>query len=164
MPRIASLYPAVQPSSGTLNNRHPRTDHKSHIRPPPNPGSHHRLRFARTSLARKHTVPKQSIFSGRSQTAPAASWKSKLGFLSHPIQRPPQPLTLEEKLRVAAGRIQRFEHQDRPEDRPEDRPQTKPHSKAHSRTHAGTQLTTKNPIRKRDKLQTRLSTFVAGRF
>lgn len=163
MPRFASLYPVVEPSSSTSNNRHPRINHKSYIHSPSNPSSRHPLRFARrprTSSVENNTTPKPSDLNNQSHTAPVTSWKSKHSFRSRSAQQPPQPLTLEEKLRVAADRIQRFEHQATSEDRP----QTKPHTKAHSKIRAGTQSTTKPPIRKRDRLQTRLNTFITGKF
>jgi ABC-type uncharacterized transport system ATPase component len=87
--------------------------------------------------------------------SPANSWKNKLRLRSSSRSKArAQPLTLEEKLRVAANRVRRFE---RAPVRQQSRTQARPKPKSRS-------AKTKAPTRKRDKLQTRLNNLIGGRF
>ena len=159
MPRIATLYPVHQPSSGTSQHRHRRNGHNSYLHPATKPYSKRTPEFRhrpRTLAHEKHPSSKPSIFSRSS----ANFWKSKFSFRSRTTQAPPQPLTLEEKLRVAADRVRRFDRQTKPQVRP----QTRAHTRRHPRIHAETLSKTKAPVRKRDKLQARLNTFTSGKF
>lgn len=162
MPRIASLYPTHQPPSGSSNNHRRRIDHNSYLHPAPKSHCYgtSRPRFTHRIRTFHRTASKPPRFGQRSQTA--TYWKSKLSFLSPRSVQQPQPLTLEEKLRVAADRVRRFE---RPQTRPQTRPQqTRIRTSTQARTRPVLPPRTKAPIRKRDKLQTRLNTFIAGKF
>ena len=174
MPRIESLYPTYQPSTSLSGNRHRRIDRNSYLHPPAKPRSRSILRFShrpRTLSNKSHKAPKPFIFGQRSQAShrrSASSWKSRLSFHSRSTQQAPQPLTLEEKLCVAADRIRRFERPTRPQTRSHIKPQagrqTRTKSKTQTRIHREPLSKSRAPVRKRDRLQDRLSTFVSGNF
>lgn len=174
MPRIASLYSPNQPSSSSYSNRHRRIDRNSYLHPPARPRSRPTLRFSHRprTLSHAHQTPtKPSLFSRRAQDTQrpsTASWKSRFSFRSHPTQQPSQPLTLEEKLRIAANRVGRFERQTRPPTSPRFRPQTRHQSttkpKKHTRIQAGVSSKSRTHSRKRDRVQRRLNTFASGKF
>ena len=131
MTRTASLYPTNQPSSRPASSRHRRIDRNSYLHSPTGSRSKPTLRFSdrpRSLAYSNHTTRKPSFFGRRSQSPyqPSRStWKEKLGLRSRSYQQPPQPLSLEEKLRVAANRIRRFERQTRPQARPQVKHQTR---------------------------------------
>ena len=167
MPRIASLYPANQPSSHPSSNRHRRIGRNSYLDPPKQSRSRYSLRFSsrpRTLAQSNRTPRKPSIFGRRSQTSyrsSTSSWRQKFGFRSQSYQPTSQPLSLEEKLRVAADRVRRFERQTIPQVRPQIKTRTK--NKRHTRIRTSRASKCHASVRKRDKLQSRLNTFASGK-
>lgn len=148
MPRIASLHSINQPSSSPHGTRHRRLDRKFHIRSPRKPRSRPTLRLfhrPRTLSHARHTPTWPSFFARHTQTTKrpsTTSWGSRFSFWSRTSQQQTQPLTLEEKLRIAGDRVRRFERQTRPSTSPRFSPQTpfQPKSKTKNRTRFHTRL------------------------
>lgn len=106
--RIASLY-STGHSPSSVHAEHRRRGHRSSYSQPPSslPSSYPHRHFRR-----HHTSRRRSLTNRRTETSRrpfATSWKDRLGFRSHPVHQHSQPLTLEEKLRVAANRVRHFE-------------------------------------------------------
>lgn len=175
MPRIVSLYSTNQPSSNSYGNRRRRIDRNSYLHPPARPHSRptSRYRFLKRphTFSHAHNQPTRPSFFTRhtlsSNRPSTASWKSRLSFRSRTSQQPAQPLTLEEKLRVAANRIQKFERQTKPPTSPligaQTRYQARNKPKRHTRIHAGILSKSRARSRKRDNFQRRLNTFTSGK-
>ena len=174
MPRIASLHSINQPSSSSYGTRRRRIDRNSYLHSPTRPHSRPTLRFPKRphTLSHAHRQPTRPSFFARhtySSTKPSTtSWKSKFTFRSRTSQQPVQPLTVEEKLRVAANRVRKFERQTRPPRSPLIGPQARhpPRNKPkrHTRIHAGVLSNTRTHSRKRDSFHRRLNTFTSGKF
>jgi len=174
MPRIASLHSINQPSSSSYGNRRRRIDRNSYLRSPTRPHSRPTLRFPKRphTLSHAYRQPTRPSFPTRhthsSNESSTTSWKSKFSFRSRTSQQPVQPLTLEEKLCVAANRIRKFERQTRPPTSPLIGPQARHQSrtkpKRHTRIHASVLSKPRTNSRKRDSFQRRLNTFTSGKF
>jgi hypothetical protein len=173
MPRIASLHSINQPSSSSYGNRRRRIDRNSYLHSPTRSRSRPTLRFPKRphTLSNAHRQPtRPSFFTRDSQSSKrpsTTSWKSRLSFRSRKFQQPVQPLTVEEKLHIAANRIRKFERQTRPSTSPLTGPQARhqPRSKPkrHTRIHAIVLSKPRTHSRKRDSFQRRLNTFTFGR-
>jgi hypothetical protein len=173
MPRIASLHSINHPSSNSYGNRRRRIDRNSYIHSPANPRSRPTLRLPRrpqTLFHTHHQSTRPSFFTRHNHSTKQSStsfWKSRFSFRSRKSHQPVQPLTLEEKLRIAANRVRKFERQTDPSTSPRfssqtrHRPKTK--SKRHTRTHAGVLPESRTHSRKRDRFQRRLKTFTSGK-
>lgn len=171
MPRIATLYPQHQPSSGTSKYGRRRIDHNSYLYPVPKQQSRIPYKFSsrpRTLAHKQHSTSQRSLFSRHAHNSYRSSGsfrKSKLSFRTRTrsAQVSPQPLTLEEKLRIAADRVRRFEKQAKPQTKSSIKLQTTTRTQGHSRPHTKVPSKTKVSIRKRDKLRARLRVFTFGK-
>lgn len=178
MPRIVSLHSSNQPSSRSKSNRHRRIGRGSYLHPParlrsgpgltyfrrPRTLGHTKHRPRKAFSASRHSTSRHSTAAHRPSTS---SWKSKFRLHSRTVPEP-QPLTLEEKLRVDADRIRRFERQTRVSHKPQihlsstHQSRTKP--KTHPRPHTGTSARLKPSLHKRDRFKNRLNTLGSGKF
>lgn len=174
MPRIASLHSINQPSSSSYGNRRRRIDHNSYLHPPARSHTRPTLRLSQRphTLSHAPNQPRRPSFFTRhtqsSRRGSTTSWKSRFSFRSRTSQQSVQPLTLEEKLHIAANRICKFKRQTRPPASPLTRPQpryqhrTKP--KRHTRIHASVLSKPRTHSRNRDSFRHRLNTFTSGKF
>jgi hypothetical protein len=147
MPRIASLHSINQPSSRSYGTHRRRIDRNSYLHSPTSPHYKAALRFPKRphTLSHAHRQPTRpsslTRYTRSSTKTSTTSWKSSFSFRSRTFQQPVQPLTVEEKLLIAANRVRKFERPTRPQTSPligpQARYQTGTKLKRHTRIHAG---------------------------